>query len=100
MMNDTIECDDRPTVVPTDVHGLHRTGTLRDVDVEEISTVLGFPPNGGPSLDGKVKHEWMFQADGEPCGVWDYKGRFREYSTYGGQEVMTRLFGSKYQGFR
>jgi hypothetical protein len=62
--------------------------------VEKINEVLGFEPNVEDDLY-KVKHSWGFEANGEICGIWDYKGseKYGEFSTYGSKNVFVELFG-------
>ena len=77
--------------------GVSRTGTLRNITVEEIIKVLGFKSNckDDPS---KVVNSWGFLADGVPCGIWDYKGSHRDgqFSTDGPASVFKALFGDKW----
>ncbi len=86
-------------VYPIDKSGAHRTGTLTNITKADIEAVLGFAPNIKDD-PYKVKYSWGFTVDGKECGIWDYKGsyRFREYSTYGPDEVFVELFGDKYGG--
>jgi len=77
--------------------GSHRTGTLENTSVAEITEKLGFQPNIEDDPD-KVEFSWGFTADGEHCGIWDYKGgaRYGIFSTFGPKEIFKKLFGEKY----
>lgn len=80
-------------IQPIDEPGAHATGSLSSsLTVDQINKVLGFAPNVRDDPD-KVKHSWGFLADGEPCGIWDYRGR--RWSTYGPPEIFRQLFGGK-----
>jgi len=85
------------TIVPVNRPGSGRTGTLRNITVAQINKVLGFKPNCEDDPD-KVKHSWGFFANGQHCGVWDYKGsqKWKQFSTDGPDEVMKKLFGANY----
>jgi hypothetical protein len=90
------------TIVPSDVSGSHKTGTLKNITAAEITEILGFEPNiaDDPS---KVVNSWGFTAtDDQPgffrLGIWDYKGshRINQFSTYGESDVLKALFGNRY----
>lgn len=76
--------------------GSHRTGTLQNVTAAEIAKILGFEANCQDDPD-KVKYSWGFTADGERCGIWDYKGSYtyNSFSLYGPKEVFEQLFGKE-----
>lgn len=70
-------------IVPTNEPGACREATLENVSYERIVEVLGFKPNIDDDPD-KVENSWGFTIDGEPAGIWDYKGshRFNSWSVY------------------
>lgn len=84
-------------ITPNPKAGSCRTGCLINTTVKEINVILGFTPNVDDDPD-KVKHSWGFKADGEMCGIWDYKGsnKWGQFSTFGPPKVFTTLFGNKY----
>lgn len=84
-------------IVPVNKSGLHRTGTLDDINVRTISEVLGFEPNVQDDAD-KVVHSWGFEADGVHCGIWDYKGshEYGSFSTFGPDIIFEKLFPAHY----
>ena len=84
-------------IVPCNVPGKHRTGTLDDINVKAISEVLGFKPNVQDDPD-KVKYSWGFTYEGIPCSIWDYKGssEFGAFSTFGPDIVFEKLFPHNY----
>jgi hypothetical protein len=73
----------KPVIEPTNEPGLCRQTSLKDVSYERICEVLGFKPNVRDDPD-KVKYSWGFTIDGEPAGIWDYKGshKFNSWSVY------------------
>jgi hypothetical protein len=85
-------------IVPVDVCGPSRTGTIHKTSVKEITSKLGFSSN---ALDdpNKVVNSWGFTADGMQCGIWDYRGSHKKgiFSTYGPASVFIELFGDKYE---
>lgn len=85
-------------IVPCDVSGSYRTGSIAGLTVKEVCDILGFKPNVQDDPD-KVQYSWGFTADNVLCGIWDYKSYAVEpmyFSTYGPHEVFEKLFGSKY----
>lgn len=70
-------------IVPIDEPGAHKHGTLSNVSYDEIVKVLGFEPNVDDD-PYKVKYSWGFTIDGEPAGIWDWKGShvFNSWSVY------------------
>lgn len=86
-------------IKPVDLRGGHRTGTLSNITVGEITEILGFSPNCDDD-PAKVVNSWGFEVDGRACGIWDYKGSHRigEFSTFGPHEVFSNLFGARYFG--
>lgn len=83
-------------IMPIDVPGPHKQGTLTGYSSAEIEKILGFPPNIKDDPD-KVKYSWGFLADGQQCGIWDYKGSHKDnyFSAYGPKEVFEKLFPTK-----
>lgn len=83
-------------VTPHNEPGGGKTGTLASsLTVKQINEVLGFPPNCEDDPD-KVKHSWGFKLEnGEPCGIWDYKGT--KWSTSGPDNVFEYLFPDHYR---
>lgn len=75
----------------------HRTGTLYDINVSTINSILGFEGDSADDPD-KVENSWKFTVDGIRCAIWDYKGsqRFGQFSTFGPNEVFEKLFGTNY----
>jgi hypothetical protein len=84
-------------IKPINQVGSYRTGTLKDITVDRINKILGFKPNVEDD-PYKVEHSWGFTADGEECGIWDYKGSAacNSFSTYGPNNVFVELFGDNY----
>lgn len=81
------------TIEPTDKPGEHATGSIDSrYTVREITRILGFGPNVQDD-PVKVKHSWGFNVDGQPCGIWDYKGS--RWSTFGPKSVFDSLFPNK-----
>jgi len=83
---------------------IHRTGSLINITVAEISKQLpGIVCAAGDPL--KVKYEWYFQVKINdkmfPCGVWDYKDSSdqNQFSTFGASEVFRKIFGLAYMDF-
>jgi hypothetical protein len=81
-------------IEPSDIAGSHRTGTLKNVTVADISRVLGFEANIEDD-PYKVVNSWGFTVDGERCAIWDYKGShtYNSFSTFGPRAVFEQLFG-------
>jgi hypothetical protein len=80
-------------ITPSNEPGRFRMGRLPPNITEEMITQrLGIDPVNEGSSDGKVTVEWRFLADGEPCGIWDYKGA--RWSTFGPHEVFAQLFSN------
>jgi hypothetical protein len=78
--------------------GSYRTGAIVGLTVAQINEILGFKPNVFDDPD-KVKYSWGFKADGEVCGIWDYKSYNTTptyFSTYGPDWVFEKLFGKYY----
>jgi hypothetical protein len=84
-------------IKPIDQAGSYRTGGLTNMTVAKINKILGFKPNVEDD-PYKVENSWGFTADGEECGVWDYKrsGDYGQFSTYGPNKVFVELFGKNY----
>lgn len=69
--------------------GLCRMGSLPStLTPEAIVAVLGEPNIKDDPY--KVTMSWGFVIDGEPCGIWDYKGY--RWSTYGPIQKIHALF--------
>jgi hypothetical protein len=82
-------------IAPHDRPGEYAQGSIDcRYTVREITQVLGFGPNVQDD-PVKVKHSWGFTADGQPCGIWDYKGG--RWSTFGPKEIFDELFPKKQQ---
>jgi len=85
------------TITPLNCIASCRTGTLRNTTVAEITAALGFVPN---ILDDpfKVENSWGARVDGEIIAIWDYKGShtFGQFSTYGPDDILEKLFGVNY----
>lgn len=78
-------------IVPTGVAGCHYTGYLPEtLTVNDIKKVLGFKANVVDDPD-KVRYSWGFTVDGQPCGIWDYKGS--RWSVYDPKNLLPKLFG-------
>jgi hypothetical protein len=89
-------------ITPSKESGNSRTGTLSNITVEEITTILGFGPNCEDD-PAKVVNSWGFDVtleDGKSfhCGIWDYKGshHLRQFSCDGPATVLKTLFGNRY----
>lgn len=77
------------TVTKASIEGTYKTGALPDSLTEnDIEQVLGFAPT--ISCDRKVTRSWFFQVNGNPCGIWDYKGE--RWSTFDHAKVLPVLF--------
>lgn len=75
----------------TKFHGTHKMWSLDPkLSAPNITKLLGghVKPTKG-SADGKCTFTWDFYADGQPCGIWDYKGC--RWSGYGPEEVFKNL---------
>jgi hypothetical protein len=89
---------DIPTIKITPINtlpnGSYRTGGLKGLTKEQITEVLGFPPNA-PGDPDKVVDCWAFNVGGkEVCGIWDYKGSymFNRWSFYDPAGMLPALF--------
>jgi len=84
----------------TDQEPPYRTGTLKGLTLSEIQQALpGIEPDTRPSADRKVTLMWRFLADGQPCGLWNYRMTLEtrgELSTFGPDGILTTLFGQAY----
>lgn len=78
----------------------YRTGTLKGLTIFEVQKMLpDIAPDTRASGDRKVTIAWRFLANGEPCGIWNYRRSHEilsELSTFGPDEVFTALFGKAY----
>lgn len=80
----------KPEIKPSKEYGSGRDGHLSHLlTPDEITKRLGFGPID-PCDDGKTDLEWAFTIDGEPCGIWDYKGSRWSYA--GPKEKMSLVF--------
>ncbi len=78
------------TITKTQMEGTHKTGSLPDTLTEaDIEQVLEFAPTI-PDYDRKVTRCWFFQVNGNPCGIWDYKGA--RWSAFDPAGVIPALF--------
>jgi len=84
----------KPVIIPINITGDCRQGTLRGLNINEITKRLGFSPNVEDDPD-KVEFSWGFTVDDERCGVWDYKGSAltKTFSTFGPIEALRKVFG-------
>lgn len=81
-------------IQPCDITG-HKTGWLSaHLTVEQITDVLGFPPNIADDPD-KVTASWGFTVDGIHCGIWDYNDE--RWSVYDPHNVLPALFATAEQ---
>lgn len=72
-----------------------RTGTLTGISKKQIFAALPDATfRDTPTADKKVTMEWAFLANGELCGIWDYRGG--RFSTYGPGGIFRILFGKAY----
>lgn len=87
----------RPNIVPIPIVAGHKTGRIMGLTKAQIDRILGFKPNVDDDPI-KVKHSWAFSAEGNACAVWDWKGshRSKEWSAYGPDDVLRRVFGTNY----
>jgi hypothetical protein len=71
------------TIKPTNEAGSYRETGLEGVTYKEICEVLGFKPNVKDDPN-KVKYSWGFTINGEPAGIWDYKGshKYNSWSVF------------------
>ncbi|MEO6750847.1 MAG: hypothetical protein ABIZ04_02810 [Opitutus sp.] len=78
----------------------YRTGTLKGLTFMEIQQMLpDISPDTRPSADRKVTITWRFLADGNPCGIWNYRRSHEvlgELSTFGPDGVFNTLFERAY----
>jgi hypothetical protein len=83
-----------PVITMVDIAGDCRTGGMR-CSVQDIELVLG--PANIQDDPITVTHSWGFEVDGVRCGIWDYNrsARYGQWSTYGPQEVLEKLFPGK-----
>jgi hypothetical protein len=84
-------------IIPYDMPGDSRTGTLDDITIDAIVEVLGFEHNVQDDPD-KVVNSWGFKVDGVQCAIWDYKGSHLHgsFSTFGPHEIFQQLFPAHY----
>ena len=74
--------------------GGHKQGSLVGLKKTDIDRILGFKPNVDDD-PYKVKYSWGFTAGGRNCGIWDWKGSWRdgEWSFYGPADTFRKIFG-------
>lgn len=84
----------------------HRTGSIVDLTVEQVTAIVGFRPDTEPSGDGKVTVEWRFKVVNDgldeediPCAIWDYKGslNWNTLSVFMPPHIGKKLFGDNYK---
>jgi hypothetical protein len=82
-------------IQPSNEFAPYRTGTLTGISKGQILSAI---PDATfldtPTADKKVTMEWAFLANGQLCGIWDYRGA--RFSTYGPAQVFETLFGEAY----
>ena len=78
----------------------YRTGTLKGLTLSAIQKILpGIQPDTRPAADRKVTIMWRFLADGQSCGIWNYRTSYEvrgELSTFGSDANFAALFGQAY----
>jgi len=86
--------DKKPVVLPVDEAGDHAQYTIKGLSASQIKSIIGFPANCKDD-PYKVKYSWGFTVDGVRCGVWDYKGSYKDnyFSAFGPIETLKKLFG-------
>ncbi len=81
----------------------YRTGSLKGLTLSEIQEMLpNVQPDTRPSADRKVTIMWRFIANGELCGIWNYRRSYEvlgELSTFGPDTVFESLFAKAYEPF-
>lgn len=89
-------------ITPINKAGLYRTGGLAGLNVDQITSIVGFEPNISDDPE-KVTASWGFevlddQGNTHDCGIWGYKGsaRARRFSTYGPKSIFAQLFDLHY----
>ena len=90
----------KPNIKPINYFiSTHATGRLENINKTKIMQVLGFEPNVEDDPD-KVVSSWVFEVDGKPAAIWDYKGSHLrgQYSTYDPHGVLGEVFESKFMG--
>lgn len=94
----TVSLTKKPIIKKDENVTSHKTGTLWQTSKEEIIQALGFEPN---VMDDpfKVENSWGFTVNGNPCGIWDWKGSHlghRPYwSVYDPKGVLSEVFGDR-----
>jgi hypothetical protein len=82
-------------IQPSNEFAPYRTGTLTGISKEQIFAALPDATfRDKPAADKKVTMEWAFLANGQLCGIWDYRGI--RFSTYGPAQIFKTLFGRAY----
>jgi hypothetical protein len=80
-------------IIPIQLSGSYRTGTLSKYTKKQIIEILGFEPNIADDEE-KVVNSWAFMVDGHECAIWDYKGshHYNIWSIYDPHNVLCNLF--------
>jgi len=80
-----------PLIRPYPEGGPIRTGTLFSMTPDDITRILGFPPN-------ITDTEWAFTVDGVRCSVWSDRGSHERgtWATWGAADAMRRVFGRRW----
>jgi hypothetical protein len=80
-------------IIPIQMSGSYRTGTLSKYTKRQIIDILGFEPNIADDEE-KVVNSWAFMVDGSECAIWDYKGshHYNIWSIYDPHNVLCNLF--------
>jgi hypothetical protein len=80
-------------IIPIQLSGSYRTGTLSKYTKRQIIDILGFEPNIADD-EKKVVNSWAFMVDGHECAIWDYKGshHYNIWSIYDPHNVLCNLF--------
>lgn len=81
-------------ITPTPTPGDSKQGTIKNITPEEISGILGFPPNVDDDPE-KVNFSWGFLVNGVRCGIWDYYESYKEgeFRFFGPKKIFIALFG-------
>jgi hypothetical protein len=86
------------TIIPLKYMGSSRTGTIKKLDLEQISQILGFYPNEY-DMD-KTPYQWAFRLNGVRCSIWSYRDShlLKLHSTCGPYNLLKMIFGDHYEG--
>ena len=80
-------------IIPIQLTGSYRTGTLAKHTKQQIIDILGFEPNIADDEE-KVVNSWAFMVDGHEAAIWDYKGshHYTIWYVYDPHKVLDKLF--------